>query len=36
MGWQRDAGGGCGLINREVGVYDGQCRFGQGRVHGEL
>jgi hypothetical protein len=27
MGWQRDAGVGCGLINREVGVYDGPCRF---------
>jgi hypothetical protein len=36
MGWQRDAGVGCGLINREVGVHDGQCRFRQGRVHGGL
>jgi hypothetical protein len=36
MGCQRDAGVGCRLINREVGVYDGQYRFGQGRVHGGL
>jgi hypothetical protein len=28
MGVQRGAGECCGLINREVGLYDDPCRFG--------